>query len=88
MSQKHTKKNEQSKILKIILFWTNFLFIIFLSKKAVGNFSGNIDFIVKNLLSFFFTVILTGAMLHFMKLKYLRISIPLIWLITFLLIYL
>jgi hypothetical protein len=74
--------------LKIILFWTNFFFILFLSKKIIGNYSEDNEFIIKNLLFFFCAIIFTGAMLHFLKLRYLKLSIPLIWIITILLVYL
>jgi hypothetical protein len=83
-----SKDKEPGKLLKIILFWTIFLFIIFLGKRIIGYPKGNFDFIVKNLLSFACAVILTGTMLHLFRLKTLKLSIPIIWLLTSLLIFL
>lgn len=81
-----SKDKEPGKILKILLFWTTFLFIVFLGKRIIGYPKGNFDFIVKTLLSFSCAVILSGAILHFLSLKSLKLSIPIIWLLTILLI--
>ena len=81
----NVKKKEPSNILKILLFWTIFLLIILIGKRIIGYPKGNFDFIVKNLLSFIFTVILSGVMLHFLSLRALKLSIPIIWLLTILL---
>jgi len=86
IKQKSSKIREPGKILKIILFWTILLFIIFLSKKIIGYPKSNIDFIVKNLLSFACTIILSGVMLHFLNVRLLMLSIPIVWFLTFLLI--
>jgi len=80
------KEKEPGNILKILLFWSIFLFIILIGKRIIGYPKGNFDFIVKNLLSFVCTVILSGAMLHFLSVKALRLSIPIVWLLTVLLI--
>lgn len=80
------KEKEPGNILKILLFWTIFLFIILIGKMIFGYPKGNFDFIVKNLLSFVCTVIISGAMLHFLSVKALKLSIPIIWLLTILLI--
>jgi len=80
------REKEPGKFLKIVLFWTIFLFIIFIGKKIIGYPNGNFDFIVKNLLSFACAVILSGTMLHFLSVKSLKLSIPIIWLLTILLI--
>ena len=80
------REKEPSKLLRILLFWTIFLFIIFIGKKIIGFPKGNIDFIVKNLLSFVCTIILSGTMLHFLSIKSLKLSIPIIWILTIILI--
>ena len=80
------REKEPGKFLKIVLFWTIFLFIIFIGKRIIGYPKGNFDFIVKNLLSFACAVILSGTMLHFLSVKSLKLSIPIIWLLTILLI--
>jgi len=80
------KEKEPGNLLKILLFWTIFLFIIFIGKRIIGFPKGNFDFIVKSLLSFACAVILSGTMLHFLSVKSLKISIPIIWILTILLI--
>ena len=80
------KEKEPGNLLKILLFWTIFLFIIFIGKRIIGFPKGNFDFIVKSLLSFACAVILSGTMLHFLSVKSLKICIPIIWILTILLI--
>jgi len=80
------REKEPSKILKILLFWTILLFIIFLGKRFIGFPKGNLDFIIKNILSFASAVILSGIMLHFLSVKSVKLSIPIIWILTILLI--
>lgn len=75
------KEEQPGTILKILLFWTIFIFIVFLIKRVGGHPKGNTDFIIKNILSFFFAVILSGSMLHFLSVKLLRICIPIIWIL-------
>lgn len=82
----NNKKNDPTKLMKIVLFWTIFLFIVFLSKKVISYPKDNIDFLIKNLLSFICAVIVTGVMLHFLKEMTLKICIPIIWFLTILLI--
>jgi hypothetical protein len=77
-----SRGKEPGKLFKIILFWTIFLFIIFLSKRLIGYPKSNLEFIVINSLLFVCTVILSGAMLHFFSVKSLKLSIPIIWLLT------
>ena len=81
-----SREKEPGKFIKIVLFWTIFLFIIFIGKRIIGYPKDNLDFIVKNLLSFACAVILSGTMLHFCSVKSLKLSIPIIWLLTILLI--
>ena len=77
---------EPGTILKILLFWTIFIFIVFLVKRIIGYSKGNFDFIIKNILTFVCTIILSGTLLHFLSLKSLKISIPIIWILTIILI--
>ena len=79
------KREKPGTILKILLFWTIFIFIVFLVKRVIGYPKGNIDFLIKNILSFFCAVILSGGMLHFLSTKSLRLSIPIIWTLTIIL---
>ena len=78
------REKEPGKFLKIVLFWTIFLFIIFIGKRIIGYPKGS--FIINNLISFACAVILSGTMLHFLSVKSLKLSIPIIWLLTILLI--
>ena len=80
--KKMDKGQEPGNILKILLFWTIFIFIVFLVKRIIGYPKGNFDFIIKNILAFVCTIILSGAMLHFLSVKSLKISIPIIWIST------
>jgi|GEM_PF-2863503 hypothetical protein len=80
------KRKEPGTLLKILLFWTIFIFIVFLVKRIIGYSKGNFDFIIKNILTFVCTIILSGGLLHFLSVKSLRISIPIIWILTIMLI--
>ena len=79
------KEKDPSKLIKIILFWTIFLFVVFLSKKIISYPKDNFDFLLKNLLLFICTIILTGIALKFLRERTLKIIIPIIWIITILL---
>ena len=78
-------RKKPGKFLKGSLFWSVFLFVVFLSKQIVGYPKGGIDFIISNLLSFIFAIVLAGTMLHFMKSRTLKLTIPLIWILIILL---
>jgi hypothetical protein len=77
-------KNEPSKVIKVILFWSNWLLAVFLSKQITSSPKGNIDFFIKNLASFICAAVVTGIMLHFFSGKVLKIMIVLIWITTIL----
>jgi len=81
-----SKEKEPSKLIKILLFWTVFIFIIFVGKRIIGSPGSNVDFVVKNLLTFFCAIIICGIMLHFFNARSLKLSIPVIWFLTILLI--
>ena len=80
--KKKDGEKETSKLLKILLFWSIFLFIVFLGKRIVGFPKGGFDFIIKNVLSFVCAVVLSGSMLHFLSVKSLKLSILIIWILT------
>jgi hypothetical protein len=71
----HEKRSFPSKALKVLLFWSNWIFIIFLSKLILSNPVGNLDFAFKAISTFFVAVILTGSMLHFLSVRIIRIAI-------------
>jgi hypothetical protein len=68
--------------IKIVLFWSNWLFVVFLSKRVI---SGEIDFLVKNLGSFIFALIITAVTLRYFPARVLKISIIVVWIVTILL---
>jgi len=80
------QEKEPGTILKILLFWTIFIFVVFFVKRIIGYSKGNLDFIIKNILSFVGTIILSGTLLHFLSVKLLRVCIPIIWILTIILI--
>ncbi|HAY38673.1 MAG TPA: hypothetical protein DCY53_04610 [Desulfobacteraceae bacterium] len=83
---KTDKEKEPGYILKILLFWTIFIFIVFIVKRIFGDSKENFDFIIKNILSFVCTIILSGTLFHFLSVTSLKISIPIIWILTIILI--
>jgi hypothetical protein len=79
------KESERAKDIKglnravmSLLFFANWFFVVELSKKFMDPPHGNIDFIMKNLGSFFASTILTGIMLHFSSRKAVAFLIPII----------
>ena len=71
----HDKKSYPSKATKILLFWSNWIFIIFLSKHILSNPAGNLDFAFKAISTFFVAAILTGSMLQFLSVRIIRFAI-------------
>jgi hypothetical protein len=57
-------KYEPGKAIKIILFWSNVLFVVLLSKNIISSPQGNIDFLLRNLSSFICALIITAIMLR------------------------
>jgi hypothetical protein len=72
-------KSKSKKLPEILLFWSTWLFVVFLSKKILSSPSGNADFLLKNLGSFISAIILTGAMIHFLPKKIYIVLIPLLF---------
>ncbi len=79
MTEKLNSQNKLKlkKLPEILLFWSTWLFVVFLSKRIILSSSGNADFLLKNLGSFISAVILTGAMIHFLPKKLYIVLIPL-----------
>jgi hypothetical protein len=71
--------------IKIVLFLSNWLFVVFLSKRVISPPQGEIDFLVKNLGSFFLALIITGVTLCYFPGRVLKISIIVVWTVTILL---
>lgn len=84
LTSKTTEENKPGNVLKILLFWSTFILIIFIGRRLFGSPEGNPDFIVKNLLSFGIAIILSGLMLHFLSRKSLKIGLFVIWVLIIL----
>ena len=84
LTSKTTEENRKGNILKILLFWSIFIFVIFLGRRIFGPPEGNPDFIVKNLVSFGASIVISGVMLHFLSKKLLKIGLLIIWLLIIL----
>jgi hypothetical protein len=70
----HDKKG---KIVKSLLFFSNWLFLVFLSKRViVSPPTGNIDFLLKNIVTFFVALVMTGLMIHFFSRRVMILCIP------------
>jgi hypothetical protein len=78
-------KYEPTKVVKIVLFWANFLLVVFLSKKIISPPKGSIDFLIQSLLSFVCAIIITGIMIQYSTERVLKISIIIAWIVTILL---
>jgi hypothetical protein len=70
------KVEPKGKGLKILLFWANWLFVVFLSKKLVSPPAGNLDFVVKNIGTFLVALVMTAVMIHFSPRKAVIVLIP------------
>lgn len=70
------KPEPKSKGLKNLLFFANWLFVVFLSKRFFPSPAGGLDFVVKNLGSFLVASVITAIMLHFSSRKTIILLIP------------
>jgi len=65
-----------SKLLKTLLFFANWLFVLALSKKLISSPRGELDFVAKNIGAFLVATVLTGLMIHFSPRKVMTLLIP------------
>ncbi len=77
-------KRVPSKAVKIVLFWTNWLFVLFVSKRFVGSPGDNVDFLLKNLGTFALAIICTAVMLRYLPGNIIKVTIAAIWVVTIL----
>jgi len=63
-------------VVKTFLFFSNWLFVLFLSKRLISPPAGNIDFLSKNVATFFVALVMTGLMIHFFSRKVMILLIP------------
>jgi|MudIll2142460700_1097286.scaffolds.fasta_scaffold77145_3 glucan phosphoethanolaminetransferase (alkaline phosphatase superfamily) len=72
------KAGPKGKWVKILLFWANWLFVVFLSKTFISPPAGNLDFVVKSVGTFFVAVVMTALIIHFFSRKVIILLIPII----------
>jgi hypothetical protein len=77
------QQHEVSKVIKIVLFWSNWLLVLFFSKRFIGSAGDNVDFLLKNLGTFAVAIIATAVMLHYLQGKVIKITMVAIWIVTF-----
>ncbi len=80
------EENQPGRIIRVVLFFTVWLFLVFVGKRVLGSPRGDLAFIIGNVLTFGCSVIITGIMLHFYKGIVVKISIPAMWFVTILVI--
>ena len=73
-----------SKAIKIALFWSNWLLVLFLSERFIGSPGDNVDFSLKNLATFVIAIIGTALMLRYLHGVILKVTIAAIWTLTIL----
>ncbi len=73
----YKKKTEsKGKGLKGLLFFANWLFVMFLSKRLISPPHGELDFLAKNIGVFLVATVMTGLMIHFSSRKTMILLIP------------
>jgi hypothetical protein len=70
--------DKKGKIVITLLFISNELFLVFLRKRLISPPAGNIDFLLKNIATFFIALVMTGLMIHFFSRKVMILFIPII----------
>ena len=73
-----------SKAIKIVLFWNNWLLVLFLSKRFIGSPKDNVDFLLKNLAASVIAIIGTAVMFRYLHRVILKVTIVAIWIVTIL----
>lgn len=73
-------------LLKIFLFWSVFILVVFFEKKFFKYPSDNYDYLIKNLATFMFTVIITGSILKFVNNKTIIFVLASLWITIFILV--
>jgi len=73
-----------NKTFKIALFWSNWLLVLFLSKRFIGSPGDNVDFLLKNLATFVIAIIGTAVMVLYLRGAILKVTIAAVWIVTIL----
>jgi len=78
MTEKSNSPNKlKEKLPQILLFWSTWIFVVFLSKKIFSAPSNGAGFLFKKIATFITAIILTGAMIRFIPAKFYIILMPL-----------
>ena len=70
------KGEAKGRALKTLLFFANWLFVVFLSKRLISPSAGGLDFVVKNVGTFLVAFVITALMIHFSPRKAIILLIP------------
>jgi hypothetical protein len=73
-----------SKAIKIVLFWSNWLLVLFLGKRFMDSPGDGMNFLLKNFGSFAIAIIVTVVMLRYLHVAGLKMTIVVIWIVTIL----
>lgn len=74
--EKEAKRSNKG--VKTLLFFANWLFVVFLSKRLISPPQGDLDFLAKNIGAFLVATVMTGLMIHFSSKKAMILLIPMI----------
>ena len=73
------EKPNPSKALKVLLFWSNWIFLILLSNILLANPAGKPNIGFKAIATLCIALAVTGSMLHFFSATVIRITIVLLF---------
>ena len=79
------QRHDPNWIIKIILFWSNWLLVLFLGKRTIGFPGDDLNYFLMNIGTFVVSLIFTIIMLHFLHEKIIKRAIGLIWIVSLLL---
>lgn len=80
------KNKEASILIKTVLFGSIFLFAVSLEATLFSTPKGGFGIVVRALIIFVFTVIITGVMINYGSRNVLRLGVIISWLVTILLV--
>ncbi len=72
------------KAIKIVLFWSNWVLVLFLGKRFASSPGDEVNFLLKNLATLVIALIGTAVMLRYLRGVILKVTIAVIWIVTIL----
>jgi hypothetical protein len=69
-------KSKSTRGMMALLFFANWLFVVFLTKRLISPPHGDMDFLAKNIGGFVVATVMTGLMIHFTSRKGVLLLIP------------